>query len=97
MKKKKGFTNQNYLVFKVLSMRSVYQKIAKNWVEKKTEIDGTIKKYTKKKLKALNVQVNDAKTTCSKKCIYYLGLTIFNLLNFDVTWKYYNIIKRIIN
>lgn len=51
----------------------------------------------KKRLKVLNVQVNDAKTTCSQKCIDYLGLTIFNSFDFDVKWKYYNIIKRIIN
>lgn len=29
-----GSTNQNYSVFKVLPIRSVYKKIAVNWVEK---------------------------------------------------------------
>lgn len=73
-----GSSNQNYKVFNVLPIRSVYKKFAINWVEENRNTWYNIETHkNKKQHRALDAIVRYVKTTCSQKFIdYHLGLTI---------------------
>ena len=83
-----GSINQNYKDFKVLPIRSVYKKIAINWVEKNRNTSYNTETYkNKRQHTTLDAKANYIKTNYCQKSIDYLWPTISNSLDFNVNQK----------